>query len=280
MARFDRAIPPGGEGTITLTADLEGYQGKVTKSAMVVSNDPVNSRTPLTLQVTVKNLIDVRPVSGVLFRGTADQQSEKTVDVIGVSRPFHITRVESNLEEKVVYRLETVEDGKQYRLKISNRLKQGNYSGFVKLHTDLMEKRDVTIRVTGSIEGELSVNPKIVPVGILAAQQPVRSGKVQVVSNRNKPFRIARLQYDERLIRVSQQPLSDQAGFSLEITPIMENIPAGNRRQTTLVIETDMTPEGKYEVQVQVHVSNLLGTPTPPTPTRPEQSLAPGESMK
>lgn len=261
MARFDREIPPGGEGKITLKVNLKGYQGTVTKSATVLSNDPQNSRSVLVVKATVKNLIEVRPASNVSFRGMADQQTEKAIDIIGASELFHIASVESNLEEKIAYRLETVEEGKQYRLNVSNRLQQGRYSGFIKLHTDLVQKSNVVIRVTGLIEGEVSVNPNSVPVGKLAAQQPVRSGKVQVVSNRNKPFRITKLIYDERLIQVSQQPLPNQSGFSLEVTPIMQNIPAGDRQQITLVIETDLPPEGKHEVQIQVY--NVQDTPNP-----------------
>jgi hypothetical protein len=77
-----------------------------------------------------------------------------------------------------------VEDGNQYHLKITNRVKQGSHGGFVKLHTDLARKRDVAIRVVGSIEGEVPVNPKNVSVGKLSAQQPARRGEVQVISNR------------------------------------------------------------------------------------------------
>jgi hypothetical protein len=267
VARFDRAIPPGGEGKITLKVDLEGYQGKVVKAAEVVSNDPQNSRLTLVLQATVKDLIEFRPENSVSFRGMADQQTEKAIDIIGASQAFHLTGAESNLGDKVFYQLETLEDGKHYRLKISNRLKQGSYSGFVKLHTDLGKKSEVIIRVAGSIEGEISVNPKSIPVGKLAAQQPVRSGRVQVVSNRNKPFRIARLTYEKRLIQVSQQPLPDQSGFSLEISPVMENIPAGTRQQTTLVIETDSTPEQMHEVRIQVF--NSPDTPKPPAEMKP-----------
>jgi hypothetical protein len=273
VARFDRAIPPGGEGKITLKVDLNGYQGKVVKSAAVASNDPQNPRITLIVQGMVKNLIDIRPANGVAFRGLADHQTEKTIDIIGASQLFHITGAESNLGEKVGYQVETVEDGKHYRLKISNRLKQGSYSGFVKLHTDLVEKREVTISVSGSIEGEISVNPKSIPVGKLAAQQPVRSGRVQVVSNRTKPFQIARLTYDKLLIQVSQQPLPDQSGFTLEISPVMENIPPGNRRQTTLVIETDSTPEEKHEVRIQIF--NSSDTPNPPAGKNPRQPLTP-----
>jgi hypothetical protein len=41
-ARFDRDIPPGGEGTITITLDTKGCRGVNKKSALVYSNDPRN----------------------------------------------------------------------------------------------------------------------------------------------------------------------------------------------------------------------------------------------
>jgi hypothetical protein len=280
VARFDRAIPPGGEGRITLKVDLKGYQGKVVKSASVTSNDSRNPRLTLTVNLTVKALIEVRPTNSVFFRGLADQQTERAIDLVASSQPFHITRTESNLGDKIAHQVETVEEGKLYRLKISNRLQQGSYAGFVKLHTDLVEKNEVVVRVSGSIEGEISVSPKSIPVGKLAAKQPVSSGKVQVVSNSHKPFQISGLSYDQQLIRVSQEALPNQSGYSLEITPVMENTPAGKRSQTTLVIETDTAPGGKLEVQVQIH--NALDTPIPPPSVKPRRSPdpAPGESVK
>ena len=278
MARFDREIPPGGEGKITLKVDLKGYQGTVTKSATVVSNDPQNSRTVLVVKATVKNVIEVRPAGTVSFRGMADQQTEKAIDIIGASELFHITSVESNLEEKIAYRLETVEEGKQYRLKVSNRLQQGRYSGFIKLHTDLVQKSDVVIRVSGLIEGEISVNPNSVPVGKLAAQQPVRSGKVQVVSNRNKPFRITKLIYDERLIQVSQQPLPNQSGFSLEVTPVMQNIPAGDRHRPLWSLKPTCRP--KENTRSRSRCITVQDTPNPSAPMEPGQILTPAEGSK
>ena len=39
MASFDKAIPPGGEGKITLSVDTRGYQGKIHKTARIFTND-------------------------------------------------------------------------------------------------------------------------------------------------------------------------------------------------------------------------------------------------
>jgi hypothetical protein len=247
--------------------NLKGYQGNIKKSATVFTNDPQNPRPVLVLQGNIKAMVEVRPANNIAFRGLADQQTEKTVDLVGTSRPFTIQKVESNLEDKIRYKLETVVDGKQYRLKIANILKQGNYNGFVKCYTDVPEKPEIQIRVSGYIEGEVSVKPLTVLVGKFAAQQPVRTGKVLVVSNRNKPFQIKKLTYDEKLIQVKQEPLAKEPGFSLEITPIMDHSPAGaeGRQQTTLTILTDTQSEEPQKVQV--HIINTTGAaPAVPAP--------------
>jgi len=124
VAQFDRAIPPGGEGKVTLKVNLKGYQGNVKKTATVFTNDPQNQRASLTLQGNVKAQIEVRPSPNVALRGLADQLEEKTIDLVSTSQRFTIQKVDSNLEGKAGYKIETVEEGKHYRLKITNLLKQ------------------------------------------------------------------------------------------------------------------------------------------------------------
>ena len=264
LAHFDRTIAPGGTGKITLRLNLKGFQGAVKKTANVSTNDPSNPRLVLTIQGAVKTIIDVRPTGTVAFRGLSDQIAPSTVELVGSTQPFHITKVESNLEEKVSYQMETVQEGKEYRLRITNLLKRGTYNGYIKCNTDLAAKPDVMVRVSGYIEGEISLKPQTLLVGRLAAQQPVRTGTVVVSSNRNKAFSITRLTYDDKVLQVTQQPLPNGPGFSLEIVPVMENIPGGSRQQTNLSVETDITPEDKQEIQV--HVINSTEPVSNPSP--------------
>lgn len=263
MARFDRVIPPGGEGKVTLKVVLRGYQGPVKKSAVVFSNDPQAPRTTLTLQGNVKALIDIKPSINVSFRGLPDKITESVVEIATTSEPFNISKSETNLEDKISYEVETLEKGRRYQLKIKNLLKKGNYNGFIKFYTDLAQKPDFLIRVTGTIEGEISVRPLTLIVGRLAAQQPVRLGKVTVSSNRNNSFKINSLAYDEGLLKVTSQPLPNNSGFSLEISPKMENVPSGGKVPTTVVIETDAQPAEKIDLQVHV-INNDANTPAPP----------------
>jgi hypothetical protein len=233
--------------------NLRGYKGKVTKSATVSCDDPKNSQIKLVIHATVKTLIDVLPTNSVSFRGLADQLPESTIDIVGAApQSFHIHKVESNLDEKISFQLETIADGKHYRLKVSNREQQGGYAGFIKCYTDLPEKPEIIVRILGNIEGDISVGPKTILIGKLTPQGPVQSGQAVVRNNRKKSFQIKKLTYNERFIQVDQQTLSDGNGFSLQFTPILENIPPGAGQKTALTIETDVSSSGPQEVQIQI----------------------------
>jgi hypothetical protein len=252
-------IPPGGEGRATLKLELKGFQGYVKKTATVHSDSPDNPRITLVVQGTVKALIEVRPEKTVYFQGMADQNGDKTIEISSTLSTFHIKKMQDTLEQKAACRLETVEDGKHYRLKISNLANQGSYRGAVTLYTDLAAKPELTVWVSGFIEGEIGIRPNTLVLGQLAADQPVLSGKVLVVNNRNKLFRITKCTYDEKVVSVKQAPVPDGTGFSLEVTPNMANIPLGGRLQTNVTIETDVASGDKHEVQVQL--LNLADAP-------------------
>jgi len=224
-----------------------------------LSDDPANPRMVLLLEGTVKPLIEVLPEKTVYFQGTADGLDEKTIDLITTSNMFHIRKVDDTLDKKVIYKLETVEDGKHYRLRVSNNTSLGSYRGSITVYTDFAEKPELTIWVNGSIEGEIGIRPKSLVVGRLSLDQGIITGKVLVVDNKNKAFKIVKCMWDERLIDVRQEPVPSGPGFSLEVTPKMENIPLGSRIPTVLRVETDVPSEGKLEVQVQA--INLAETP-------------------
>lgn len=50
----DKAVPPGGSGTLSVTFDPAGQHGKVRKSLAVVSNDPAHTVVSLTVRAEVE----------------------------------------------------------------------------------------------------------------------------------------------------------------------------------------------------------------------------------
>jgi hypothetical protein len=55
VAHYDKAIPPGGEGKITIRFNLKGSQGAVEKTSIVVTNDSENPHFTLVLKGQVED---------------------------------------------------------------------------------------------------------------------------------------------------------------------------------------------------------------------------------
>lgn len=63
-------------------------------------------------------------------------------------------------QKSISYQLETLEDGKRYALKVRNLLPEGDYRGFLLLHTDIPLKSEIRIRVHGTIGEATEAAPR------------------------------------------------------------------------------------------------------------------------
>ena len=158
MPRFDRAIPPGGEGKITLQVKTAGYQGKITRGAKVYSNDPRNQPESISIGLFVRVSIRVSPRS-VNFRGEAGQTLTKTVHIrSGLNKPLTIEPTVFDLDKKVQYRIEPVQEGKNFRIVFTNIPGSAeNYRGFLKLKTNYTEKPEIMIPIRGKFKSKSSL---------------------------------------------------------------------------------------------------------------------------
>jgi len=80
VAYFTRAIPPGGEGKITLRVSTRGYRGEIRKSAKVYTNDPRKNVELLNIRAFVRVPIYMS-TRYVYLRGLAGQKITRTVIV-------------------------------------------------------------------------------------------------------------------------------------------------------------------------------------------------------
>ena len=153
MAHFDRVVPPGGAGKITLTVNLKSYHGQDWKSATIISNDPEKPNVTLSFHGKVRPFIELLPTSSIEFRGKGLGKEEKTIEILATVHSFHIQKIENGLAEKIRVRLETVKDGRHYRLKITRFQKSGKFFGFVKCFTDHPQKPEIQIPIINNLDG-------------------------------------------------------------------------------------------------------------------------------
>jgi hypothetical protein len=125
VTRYDRVIPPGGTGTVTLTIDTSTVIGDFKKRAVVWSNDLDRRSIALYLTGVVKPSISLEPGGYVGLWGLRGQVPAEFIEIKNNHKtPIRITGIENGLPENVRWRLEEVKPGfGLYRVLIcSNRL--------------------------------------------------------------------------------------------------------------------------------------------------------------
>lgn len=150
MAYFDRAIPPGGEGKITLLVNTRGYDGKIRKTARIYTNDPKTSQDTFVIEALIKMPI-VMSERMVFLRGTTRETISRSVDIKGeLNKPLKLEFVDYTLDKKVKFNIEEVSRGKHYRVTFTSIPNVGNYyHGLLRLKTSYPEKPELVIHVRG-----------------------------------------------------------------------------------------------------------------------------------
>ena len=155
MAHFDRSIPPGGEGKITLMLNTRGYEGKIRKAARIYTNDPKTPQDMLIIEALIKTPITVSDKM-VFLKGTHQETVTKTVDIKGeLDKPLKLDPVDYTLDKQVNFNIEEVAKGKHFRVTFTSIPNTGNsYQGLLKLKTSYPEKPELLIYVMGRFKNE------------------------------------------------------------------------------------------------------------------------------
>jgi hypothetical protein len=153
VASFDRSIPPGGEGKITLRLNTRGYSGDVLKKAQVFSNDVTKGVQIITIKARVKNVISINP-RAVYFRAQIGQELKRFIDISAQEeRPLKLKTDQFNLEKFVSFEIKEMEKGKKFQLVFNlNPSASGNFNGTLKLSTNYPEKPEIVIPIRGIIQ--------------------------------------------------------------------------------------------------------------------------------
>ena len=154
MTRYDRVIPPGGTGQITLGIDTSRVSEEFEKKAVVWSNDPQRKRVALYLRGEVKSHISLVPGSYLSLQGVQGRVPGEKLDIINNHKqPFKITAVIHDLPDQIQWRLKENIPGFSYTLEVGViSTKAGDFSGHLVVQTDLTQKPELVIIVNGYIE--------------------------------------------------------------------------------------------------------------------------------
>lgn len=155
----NKIIPSGENGEIKTTFKSGSYNGKVTKSITVKSNDPVSPSYTLTISGEIAEIISVSPKRinfGSVYIGgetnntvTVTSDSHFEIEKITPSRTFLQASIKA-------------EDENGYTINITSKENHeiGRFSGVISLETDNTLQPKVKIPLFGEITGDITTYPK------------------------------------------------------------------------------------------------------------------------
>ena len=154
MTRYDRVIPPGGTGQITLGIDTSKEIGEFNKKAVVWSNDPQRKSVALYLKGEVKPHISLIPGGYLSLQGVWGQVPAEKLEIINNHKqPIKIKTVIHDLPDHIHWRLKENVSGFSYTLEVEDISKKaGEYTGHLILQTDQPQKPELVIIINGYIE--------------------------------------------------------------------------------------------------------------------------------
>ena len=183
MTRFDRVIPPGVEGTVSLEINTDHLKGKQTKGVTVFSNDPQWPELRLLLTARVKAVLDITPADYAYLRISEGQTWRHTFKIMArENRPFRIKKIviPDGKFSVTQERIEGRKPGYELTVSASGDIPPGPVRAAIQIHTDLPGAGKVELRIFGKVEGPIAYYPERLS---FYPNQGVMDGQFSVVVN-------------------------------------------------------------------------------------------------
>ena len=153
MAHYDRVIPPGGTGNITVKIDSGKVRGEFRKKAIIWSNDHKRMSVALYLEGKVIPHISLDPGGYLSLYGVRGEVPKERLDLTNNhEKPVKITGVDSDLSGRISWHLEEIKPGYVYRLEVEDiSQKVGEYTGHLYVRTDNPLKPELVVIINGHV---------------------------------------------------------------------------------------------------------------------------------
>ncbi|HOK09136.1 MAG TPA: DUF1573 domain-containing protein [Candidatus Hydrogenedens sp.] len=262
-----KEIAPGDTTKIKATLTLAGRQGPIAKQITVDSNDPATPQLTLTLKGTATSAILVEPRVINLGQIMEDMPQPQTIEIKSniPTLTFNITNVDMSQLPEFQHTLETVEQGKHYKITLTptKPIEPGitfNKPLYIETDATLPQKpgqdpnavnsfKKITVTVYGRSIGPIDVAPDTINVRVDDEDPNAKTQQyLRVKAGREKEFQITEVvpPTPEIQVEVKERAPSDYLLLVKDI-PMNESL-----KDKELIVKTTSksTPEVKIPFKV------------------------------
>ncbi|HKA37085.1 MAG TPA: DUF1573 domain-containing protein [Thermoanaerobaculia bacterium] len=248
VASFDKTIKPGAEGKVQTSVDTKSFSGPISKSVLLVSNDPERGQINLFIKANVKPFVDILPQPYVRMSVVKGDSDARDVILISEEKGFKPAIAEA-AQPYVKAELSPAGDkdkipgrnGEQYKLHITVTpdAPEGLLNAPIRINTGVSQQASVEIPVSGIVRARVSVTPVMVNFGnFTAGKDPITRN---IVVTNNKPA---------SPIKVTKAEVSIP-GFITDVVPTQEGI-----SYTVVVKASDKVKKGALDGTVKLYTTD------------------------
>jgi len=236
-ARFKPEIQPGSEGSIQIEVNTAHFTGEMDLEAEIRSNDPVQPKFTVVLNVVVDPVIEIQPLPSAYISLYVDEKKDQTLRVINhEEQPLKIRSVELQ-GTHFTADLKEVQAGKVFELTITAPAgtAPGRYEESLILHTNHPKFSTIPVGVNLFVMRDLYANPEILDfTGIDLARLDVNPQmidslyEVVMLKKRQGDFEIKGIQTDIPFLKITRSPDSGRSSaFKLDVAVLREKLSVG-----------------------------------------------------
>ena len=248
VASFDKVIKPGGEGKVVSSVDTKNFSGPISKSILLISNDPDRPQLNLFVKAIVKPYVDILPTGYLRFSVVKGDTAAQDVVLVSEEKTFKPTVAETaqpyvkaelipaGEKDKIAGR-----PGDQYKLHVSvtSDAPEGLLNAPIRVATGVTQQPTLEIPVSGYIRARVSVTPALVNFGNFTAGKDAITRNI-IVTN-NKPGQPVKVTKAEVTV----------PGFLTDVVPTQEGV-----SYTVVVKASDKVKKGAIDGMVKLYTTD------------------------
>ncbi len=258
VASFDRSVPPGGKGKIVAGLDTSDFNGAISKTVTVLSNDPKNPQLVLTMKAKVITHIVAKPGRArfvyvqTLEPGTITQ----TLWAPDFADDFRVLEVRSPypfLKPTIREAPENERDpdgvGRQWKvdLTIQPDAEVGPLREFLVIVTNHPKQKEVRIPISGFVRPLMHGTPEELAFGDMEfwESQPLET-EVILVNFGDEPIEVTEVETDRK--GITAEALATELGRRFKIVvKVLPEVGKGEIRGV-LKVRTSSSKKPVYEI--------------------------------
>jgi hypothetical protein len=250
VADYDKEIAAGGEGFVKAKLDTKDFSGPISKSILIMTNDPREPTVSVVIKAIVQPFVEVLPRPLIRFNAVQKEPMTERVVIVATEpdRDFAVTKVTSHVPflKPTVRELTGNErisgkSGKQYEVgvQIDDDAPVGPVSAKVTIHTDHPKAPEVVVKVYGVVRALIHITPSQVQFGTVDAKA-MAGRNVIVVNNRSGEgaMKVTDVTVDDAAFDTSVATIEEGRRYQVTVN-VKEDAPAGSHAATMTLKTTD-----------------------------------------